>query len=102
MFYLTENDFDSDVNCTKDYNLIIGFSNSCPQCKKLAYLLEYRKINFACIDIEKNTKFLKNIKIKLQTENIGLPLMLIYNNNKFKKMMNTTMNIVDIVNNIKS
>lgn len=102
MFYLTESDFDSDVNCTKDYKLIIGFSNSCPQCKKLTYLLEYRKINFACIDIEKNTKFLKNIKIKLQTENIGLPLMLIYKNNKFKKMMNTTMNIVDIVNNINS
>jgi glutaredoxin len=96
MFYLSEADFDENLDCLKNYNLIVGFSNGCPQCKKLAYLLEYRQINFACIDIEKNTIFLKNLKVKLKSESLGLPIMLVYKDNKFKKMMNTTMNIVEI------
>lgn len=99
MFYVTESDFDDECNIlndSKDFKLLVGYSNSCPQCKKLTYLLEYKRISFACIDIEKNTVFLRNIKMKMKTENIGLPLMLLFQDKKFKKMMNTTMNVVEI------
>ena len=94
MTILTKSNFSETVRCNQDFKLIIGVAASCAVCKKLVENLTKKNIAFGSIDLNENPEVLRSLRRtgKLTNNNIGIPLIMIYNNHEFVKISPVTTN----------
>lgn len=97
MVTLYDHDFDEQLNCSEDHRIIIGFTNTCNTCKRLTCMFQMKRIQYARIDMSQNKLFLENLKKKMNTIHISLPVILIYKNKEFKEKINPTINTDEII-----
>lgn len=99
MIILTKANFSDTLKCDKKLKLVIGVSNGCGVCKRLIENLTKKNVEFGSINLNDNPEYLRNLRRcgKLTSTNIGVPLILIYNNNEFIKINPITTNPDDII-----
>lgn len=98
MTILTKSNFSDTLRCDKDFKLIVGISSTCAVCKRLLENLTKKNQPFGSIDLNENPEYLRNLRRtgKLTSANIGIPLIIIYNNREFVKISPITTNPDDI------
>ena len=99
MTFLTKSNFSDTLRCDQDLKLIIGISSTCAVCKRLIENLTKKNSQFGIIDLNDNQEYLRNLRRcgKLTNTNIGIPLILIYNNHEFVKINPITTNPDNII-----
>jgi glutaredoxin len=97
MTQLYDENFNENLDCTDDHRIIIGYSDYCDTCKRLTCMLQMKRIQYASINLTQNRKFLENLKIKINSIHVSIPAVLIYKNNEFKKMINSTLDTNEII-----
>lgn len=98
MVLLNDNLFDNELNLlnnSQNVNIVLGISYKCGVCTNLKNELNKNNIIYGEVDIA-NSKLLKIVSKKAQTNQLSLPIILLYKSNKYQTMLKANTDVKGI------